>query len=229
MTKEQSLKKRGIARMGSTLVVLAGLLFLPAGSWRYWQGGLFLLLMTGFWSYFFVDFMKHDPQLLERRLQAKEIHPEQKVFQRLHSAILFAGFILAPLDFRFGWSRALGSVPIAMVLAAQAMVVIGYLIVYRTMKTNSFAASIIRVEEGQSVIDVGPYARVRHPMYLGMAIAELAAPFALGSYIAFPIFALLVPLLIYRLVHEERTLCRDLAGYSEYCGRKKFRLIPGVW
>jgi protein-S-isoprenylcysteine O-methyltransferase Ste14 len=229
MTPEQSLKKRGIGRMGSTLIILTGLLFLSAGSWRYWQGGLFLLLMTGFWIYFFVDFMKHDPHLLERRLQAKEIHPEQKVFQRLHSAILIVGFIVAPLDFRFGWSQSLGSVPIAVVFVAQAMVVAGYLIVYRTMKTNSFAASIIRVEEGQSVIEVGPYARVRHPMYSGMAIAELATPLALGSYVALPIFALLIPLLIYRLIHEERTLCRDLAGYSEYCGRTKSRLIPGVW
>ena len=118
---------------------------------------------------------------------------------------------------------------IAVVFVAQAMVVMGYLIVYHTMKTNSFAASIIRVEQGQSVIDVGPYARVRHPLYSGMAIAELATPLALGSYIAVPIFGLLVPLLIYRLIHEERTLCGDLAGYSEYCGRTKFRLIPGVW
>jgi protein-S-isoprenylcysteine O-methyltransferase Ste14 len=138
-------------------------------------------------------------------------------------------FIVAALDFRFGWTRAKGGVPIWLVLAAQVLVVAGYWIVFWTMKTNSFAASIIRVEDGQSVIEVGPYAWVRHPMYFGMAVTVLSAPIALGSYVAIPVFALLVPLLIYRLIYEEKTLCQELRGYAEYCGRTRFRLIPRIW
>jgi protein-S-isoprenylcysteine O-methyltransferase Ste14 len=115
------------------------------------------------------------------------------------------------------------------VLAGQVIVVAGYWLVFWTMKVNSFASSIIQVEAQQTVIDRGPYAWVRHPMYLGMALSALALPLALGSYIALPLFALLPLLLGYRLVHEERTLCRDLAGYAEYCQRARYRLLPWVW
>ena len=114
-------------------------------------------------------------------------------------------------------------------VAGQVIVVAGYWLVFWTMKVNSFASSIIQVEAQQTVIDRGPYAWVRHPMYLGMALSALALPLALGSYIALPLFALLPLLLGYRLVHEERTLCRDLAGYAEYCQRARYRLLPWVW
>ena len=97
------------------------------------------------------------------------------------------------------------------------------------MKTNTFAASTIQVESKQIVIDRGPYALVRHPKYTGMVVTVLAVPLALGSYVALPLFALLVPLLVYRLIHEERILRRDLAGYADYCERTRFRLVPRVW
>jgi len=96
-------------------------------------------------------------------------------------------------------------------------------------KTNSFAGSTIRVEAEQRVIDFGPYATVRHPMYLGMSMALLGVPLALASYVALPLFALIVPLLIYRLVQEERTLGRELPGYTEYCERTRYRLVPLIW
>jgi protein-S-isoprenylcysteine O-methyltransferase Ste14 len=186
-----------------------------------------LMLIT--WIILLLHFLKHDPQLLERRLQADEPQPEQKLFQRLFSTVLFLAFISAGLDFRFGWSRLLGSVPLLLVLAAQALVVAGYLMVFWVMKTNTFAASVIRVEAQQSVISSGPYAFVRHPMYSGMALTVLAMPLALGSYAALPVFALLVPILMYRLIHEERFLRRDLPGYEQYCQQTKFRLIPWLW
>ena len=98
-----------------------------------------------------------------------------------------------------------------------------------TGSPNTFAASTIQVEAEHRVIDTGPYAVVRHPMYTGMALTALATPFALGSYIAAPAFVLIVPVLTYRLIHEEKTLRRDLAGYEEYCARLRRRLVPFVW
>ncbi len=206
------------------------MLFLPAGSLSFWQGWLFLVLMAVFWASFFINLLKHDPQLLERRLQKKEIEPEQRLFQKLFSVITFPAFILTGLDFRFGWSREwLGPVPLALVAAGQVVAVAGYCFVFWVMKTNTFASTTIQVEAGQSVIQAGPYALVRHPMYFGMAAMALGSPLALGSYVAVPVFALLVPVLIYRLIHEERVLHRDLPGYSEYCERTRRRLVPFVW
>jgi protein-S-isoprenylcysteine O-methyltransferase Ste14 len=206
------------------------MLFLPAGSLSFWQGWLFLILMAVFWALFFINLLKHDPQLLERRLQKKETEPEQRLFQKLSTVITFPAFILTGLDFRFGWSRQwLGPVPLALVAAGQVVAVAGYCFVFWVMKTNTFASTTIQVEAGQSVIHTGPYALVRHPMYFGMAAMALGSPLALGSYVAVPVFALLVPVLIYRLIHEERVLRRDLPGYSEYCERTRRRLVPFVW
>jgi protein-S-isoprenylcysteine O-methyltransferase Ste14 len=160
----------------------------------------------------------------------QETEPEQKLFQRLFSLITFPAFILAGLDFRFGWTRQrFAEVPLMGVVAAQIVVVAGYWLVFRVMKTNTFAAGTIQVEIGQTVISSGPYARVRHPMYTGMAVTALAIPLALGSYVTLPVFALMVPVLVYRLVHEEKTLRRNLPGYTEYCQRTRFRLVLWVW
>jgi protein-S-isoprenylcysteine O-methyltransferase Ste14 len=224
------LKYRATLRLTLTLTFLAGLLFLPAWSLRFWQAWVLLLSTTGFWLFFFVDLLRNDPQLLARRLQSKEDDPHQKWLLRVFSLVLYSGFVLAGFDFRLGWSRArLGRVPLTVVMVGQFGVAAGYWLVFWVMKTNSFAASVIKVEAEQTVIQSGPYALVRHPMYTGMAVPLLATPLALGSYIALPVFAVIVPVLMYRLIHEERTLCRDLRGYREYCDRTRFRLIPRIW
>jgi protein-S-isoprenylcysteine O-methyltransferase Ste14 len=213
-----------------TLFGLAAMLFLSAGSLRFWQASVFLVLQAAFWTYFFRDFLKNDPQLLERRLKSKETEPEQKLFQRSFALILNSAVILAGSDFRFGWTRRwVGDVPIAVVIAGQAMAVAGYWLVFWVMKTNTFASSIIQVENQQTVIRSGPYEVVRHPMYTGMVVTVIGIPLALGSYVTLPVFALLVPLLAYRLIHEERMLRRDLSGYAEYCEHTRFRLVPWVW
>jgi protein-S-isoprenylcysteine O-methyltransferase Ste14 len=229
MNEMADLKRRSIRRFLMTLLILAWLLFMPARSWRFWQAWWLLGLMAGFWAFFFIYFLKHDPQLLERRLQRHEADPAQRRFQRLFSLILFLALIVAGLDFRFGWSRSIAPVPLAVIIAGQIITVAGYWLVFWVMKTNSFAASTIQVEAGQLVVRSGPYAIVRHPMYLGMAITTVGMPLALGSYVALPLFALHVPLLMYRLIHEERTLCRDLPGYVEYCQLTPNRLLPWLW
>jgi protein-S-isoprenylcysteine O-methyltransferase Ste14 len=226
---DPSLKARAVRRLAIGLMVLPGLLFFPAGTWRFWQAWLYVGIMFAFWSYFFIDLLKNDPQLVQRRLQREESDPRQKIFQKLFSAIVFPAYILTGVDFRLGWSRRLGPVPLSIVLAGQGLAVAGYWLVFWTLKSNSFASSTIQVEAGQKVIEHGPYAIVRHPMYLGMALMGLGTPLALGSYVALPVFALVVPLLIYRLVHEERKLKRELEGYADYCERTRFRIVPYVW
>ena len=224
-----NLKARAARQLATTLVVLSGLLFLPAGTWRFWQAGLYVGLMVVSWTYFLTDLLQSDPRLVQRRMQNKESEEPQRIVQKLFSAAIFPAYILAGLDFRFGWSRRIGGVPIALDLIGQAVAVAGYWLVFWTMKSNSFASSTIQVEAQHKVIEHGPYQWVRHPMYLGMMLTALGTPLALGSYVALPVFALFVPLLLYRLVHEERKLRRELAGYAEYSERTRFRILPRVW
>ncbi len=156
MAQEISLTVRAARSLGTALVLLAAILFV-SGSLRFWQGGLFLALMAGFWIFFLIDLLKHDPQLVERRLRKEETAAEQKLFQRLFISITFSGFLLAGLDFRFGWSRGwLGPIPLALVVAAQVALVAGYWLVFWAMKTNSFAGATIQVEAEQSVMVNGP-------------------------------------------------------------------------
>jgi len=159
---------RSIRRLAITVIVLAAILLGSAGTIRFWQAWLFGGLQAGLWSFFFVDFLRNDPQLVERRLQSKEPDPAQRWFQRLWTGITIPGFILAGFDFRFGWTRErFGTVPVVVALVAQTLVVVGYWLVFWVMQTNTFASSTIRVETGQSVIESRPYALVRHPMYSG--------------------------------------------------------------
>jgi protein-S-isoprenylcysteine O-methyltransferase Ste14 len=225
-----TLQGRVIRRFGIATVVSAALLFLPAGSLRYWQGWVFLGLTWGFLIPAVLYITKRDPQLMERRMRMKEKEPEQQVFKVVAGLIYFPAFLLPGLDFRFGWSRAwLGPVPVGVVLAAQAVTVAGYGLAFWVMRVNTFASRTIQVEPGQKVVASGPYAVVRHPMYAGMVLMMLTTPLALGSYVALPFFALMVPLIAYRLISEEKVLRRDLGGYAEYCERTRFRLVPGVW
>lgn len=225
-----TLRARGVRRLAISLTFIAAFLFLSTGSLRFWQAWQFLALTAAFWTFSQLYFLRHDPRLVERRLQNKEAQPQQRLFQILWCVILPVSFVLAGLDSRLGWSRHwIGPVPLAGVLAGDAVVLAGYGLVFWVMKTNTFAASTIQVEADHRVIDTGPYAVVRHPMYTGMTLTALATPFALGSYVAAPAFALVVPVLIYRLIHEEETLRRDLAGYAAYCERVPRRLVPFVW
>ena len=225
-----SLKGRMIRRLAVGLAVAAAMLFLPAGSLRYWQGWVFLVVLMGVWVVLSSWLMKHSPDLMERRLQTKEKEPAQKVFQLLLTLIFFLALTLPGFDFRYGWSRAwIGPMPWWVSVAGQAAVLAGSGLTFWVMWVNRFASRTIQVEAGQSVICSGPYAVVRHPMYSGIAVMMLAVPLALGSYVALPVFALTIPLYVFRLIHEEGVLRRDLPGYPEYCERTRFRLVPGVW
>ena len=225
-----TLRGQVIRRFGTGLLVVAIILFALAGSLRFWQGWCFLALAWGTPFSFALYMAKRDPRLLERRLRVKENNPMQMLFKVLASVILFSAIALSGLDFRLGWTRAwLGPVPVWVALLGQTAVLAAMCLIMWVMKVNSFAARTIVVEEGQKVISSGPYAVVRHPMYAGIVVFVLATPLALGSYVVLPMFVLIVPVLAFRLLDEEKVLSQDLPGYVEYCRHTRFRLVPGVW
>ena len=225
-----TLRGRMIRRFGIGLLVVAVAMFLLAGSLRFWQGWTFLGLAYGPPFMFALYAAKHDPQLLERRMQTMEKNPRQMLANVLASLIIFSTIGLSALDVRFGWSRAwLGAVPLWVVVVGQTAVLAAVGLIIWTMKVNSFAGRTIEVQAGQTVATTGPYAVVRHPMYAGGVLLVLATPLALGSYIALPAFVLTLPVLAYRLLDEEKVLRQGLPGYEEYFQRTRFRLVPGVW
>ncbi len=226
----RSLLSRLIRRGFVGLLVLAALVFGSAGTLKFWQGWAFLVVNFTATFGFCVYFYKHDPQLLERRMLRKEKVGVQKIIMLMVKLLSVPVYMLPGFDLRFGWSRTLAvPVPWWLTLLALLLVSAGYLLFFWVLLANRFAAAIIQVEPGQTVIDTGPYRIVRHPMYSGGVVLWLAAPLALGSFVALPVFALVVPLIAFRLLNEEKFLRRELPGYSEYCQQIPYRLIPLVW
>jgi protein-S-isoprenylcysteine O-methyltransferase Ste14 len=227
---ELSLRLRVILRFFFALPVAAAILFIPAGAWRFGQAWVLLGVAFTYAAFAFLYLYKHDPELIERRLRSKEKISEQKRLVRWLKAVFFVVCLLPGFDYRLGWSRSLlGEVPVWLSLVCDSLVLSGLITVFWVLKVNSYASRTIEVEAGQKVISDGPYALVRHPMYSASLVAFLPMPMALGSYAALPAFALLIPFYVYRLLNEEKFLRQQLPGYSEYCLRTRFRLIPHVW
>lgn len=225
-----SLQARLAVRSAIVVPLMVALIFAPAGSFRFWQGWVFIGLFAAFNIFFIGYFVRRDPGLVERRLQMKEHRAEQKRFQAIWLLLWLAVFILPGLDYRFGWSQRLfGGVPQWLSVAAQAAVAGSWILIFVVFRHNTFASTVIQVEAGQKVISTGPYRVVRHPMYSGLLLMMAAIGFAMGSYVTVVPALLKIPLLMYRAVHEERVLRKELPGYIEYCGRSPWRLVPGLW
>jgi protein-S-isoprenylcysteine O-methyltransferase Ste14 len=192
---------------------------------KFWQGWIFLAIWSVPTIAAFAYFYKHDPQLIERRSQFKEKVREQKRIMTFVYIAWLIAFVLPGLDHRFGWSHSL----LWITIFSQAVVFGGYVMTFWVAKVNRFASRTIQVEPGQEVISSGPYCIVRHPMYLGVCAIWLFTPWALGSYLTFPAFVLIIPLIVLRLLNEETVLRQELPGYAEYCLRTRFRLIPFLW
>lgn len=219
------LKKKIYSRLAIFPVAISVLLFIPAGSFLYWQAWIYFSVI--FFPMLFVlrYLLKRDPELLERRLRSKEKVKEQKTIVKLFSLLFLIGFVIPGLDYRFGWSHV--SVPI--VILANVLVFTGYLIFFSVMKANTYASRIIEVEKEQTVISSGPYAIVRHPMYAGWLLMIIATPVALGSYWSLLVFMLFTIPLVQRIVNEEKVLLKELPGYEEYCRKIEYRLIPYIF
>ena len=223
-----ALATRACLALGLTIVVMGLLLFLSAGTVRYGQGWGYLAIFTAASVLTTVDLVRRDPALLERRMHAgptAEARPAQKVIM-LGTSLGFIALLAVPaLDHRFGWS----AVPRAVVLVGNALVALGFYLISRVYRENTFTSATIQVVEGQRVVSTGPYARVRHPMYASAFLYLLGTPLALGSYWGLVPLVALTPFLIWRLLDEERFLARDLPGYAEYQRRVRYRLVPFVW
>jgi protein-S-isoprenylcysteine O-methyltransferase Ste14 len=209
----------------AAFAVIALALFVPAGTLDYWQAWLYIAVVMLPAAIVVTYFLKRDPAFLERRLSTREKEAKQQLIIKLSLPIFIIGFLLPGLDRRFGWSH----VPFELAIAANAVVFLSYMLIFLVFKENSYASRTVQVEKGQKVVSTGPYAIVRHPMYLGSMFMYLATPIALGSYWALPPFVLMVPVFVFRILSEEEVLRRGLKGYKEYCKKVRYRLIPFVW
>lgn len=222
---QNKLKKMAGTRLLIGIVLLSAMFFLPAGTFAYWEAWGYLTVLFIPILLVLKYFLKKDPELLERRMRMKEKEKRQKLIIKISFLYFLLTFLLPGFDKRFGWSN----VPVVVVVIADVLVLAGYGIFFLVLRENRYASRTIEVEKDQKVISSGPYAIVRHPMYLGVMIMYAFSPLALGSYWAIIPAVMIVPILVARILDEERMLVEELDGYQRYMEKTKYRLIPGVW
>ena len=227
MTQQEmkGLMQKIIIRFSFIPLFLGLLIILPAGSFNYWQVYVYFAVLVVPMIFVLFYFLKNDPKFLERRTKVNEKEKQQKLISILSAIVFLAGFIITGFDHRFAWSN----VPIYIVIIADVIILLGYLIIFFVFKQNSYASRIIEVNENQTVISTGLYGIIRHPMYLGVLIMFLPTPIALGSYWGLIPFSILPVSLVLRILNEEKVLSEQLKGYKEYCKKTRFRLIPFIW
>lgn len=216
---------QAIAKFLLGVLLVGALLFLPAGTLLFPNAWLLMAVLFVPMLFAGVVMLFKNPRLLKSRLSAKEKLREQDLVVKLSGLMFILGFIVAGLDFRFGWY----SLPKAAVIAATAVFLISYLLYAEVLRENTYLSRTIEVQENQKVIDTGLYAIVRHPMYSITLILFLSMPIILGSLYSLLVFAAYPFIIAKRIISEEKFLEKDLPGYSDYIKKVKYRLIPLVW
>lgn len=207
------------------IIIILLLIFIPAGTIKYLNGWIFMgilfipMLIAG------IIMMIKNPELLKSRLDAKEKQKEQGLLIKISGLMFIAGFIVAGLDFRFNWF----SLPPLITYIAIGLFLLSYIMWGEVLRENTYLARTIKVTDGQKVIDTGLYRIVRHPMYLATLVLFLSMPLVLGSLISFFIFLIYPILIIFRIIHEEKFLEKELEGYIDYKKKVRYRLIPFIW
>ena len=222
---DKNLLIQALAKVSLGFILLGLLLFLPAGSLRYWQGWLLMgILFVPMFIAGFIMLFKN-PDLLRKRLNAKEEEKEQKTVVALSGLLFIAAFVVAGLNWRFQWCV----LPDWAVWVAAVLFLLCYLLYAEVLRENTYLSRTIEVQENQKVIDSGLYGIVRHPMYMATTVLFLAMPLVLASPISFLIMLLYIPLIAKRIKNEESVLEDGLEGYKEYKERVKYRIIPFIW
>ena len=207
------------------VIVLGALLFIPAGSFSYWQGWLLMGILFVPMFVAGLILMARNPDLLQKRLNAREKEAEQKTVVALSGFLFIAAFVVAGLNWRFGWWL----LPNWAVWVAAGLFLVSYLMYAEVLRENTYLSRTIEVQENQKVIDTGLYGIVRHPMYMATTILFLAMPLVLASPISFIIMLGYIPVIAKRIKNEESVLEKGLPGYKEYKQRVKYRLLPFIW
>jgi protein-S-isoprenylcysteine O-methyltransferase Ste14 len=214
-----------VVKFAIGVVLVGAMLFASAGTFAYPGGWLFMGLLFVPMFIAGLVMLAKSPELLAKRLDAKEKQAAQKGVVGLAALMFIGGFVVAGLDHRFGWSV----MPVGIVVAAAVVFLVSYLLYAQVLRENAWLSRTIRVEDGQTVVDTGLYGIVRHPMYMATIFLFLSMPLILGSWYAFLIFLAYPAVIVVRLKDEEALLTRELKGYEEYKKKVKYRLIPFIW
>jgi len=223
MNKE--LFKQALTRFFAGLVLVGLLLFLPAWTFRYPQAWLLIIILFVPMFIAGLIMMKKNPELLKKRLNAKEKESEQRMVILFSGIMFLLAFVSAGLCFRFGWLM----LPFSVSIGAAVIFLAAYALYAEVLRENTYLSRTIEVQENQKVIDSGLYGIVRHPMYMATVLLFLAMPLVLGSVVSFIIILAYIPIIVKRIRNEEEVLTEGLAGYAEYKSRVKYRLIPFIW
>ena len=207
------------------LLLVAALIFGPAGTFDYWNGWLFTGLLFGPMLVLGVVLFVKAPELLAKRLNAKEKQSAQKGVVAVSALAFIGGFVAAGLDFRFGWTEF----PIWLEIAAAVILAVSYGLYAEVMRENAYLSRTIEVQEGQKVVDTGLYGIVRHPMYAVTILLFLSIPVVLGSAVSLVIFLVYPLAIVSRIKNEEALLAEELAGYREYMEKVRWRILPFIW
>ena len=222
---DKKLLTQALAKFSLGIILMGLLIFLPAGSLRYWQGWLLMgilfvpMIVAGF------VLMVRNPDLLRKRLNAKEEEKEQKTVVALSGLLFIAVFVVAGLNWRYQWNV----LPNWIVWVAAVLFLVSYLLYAEVLRENTYLSRTIEVQENQKVIDTGLYGLVRHPMYMATTFLFLMMPLVLASPVSFLIMLLYIPLIAKRIRNEESVLEKGLEGYADYKKRVKYRLLPFIW
>ena len=223
--KTSRLLAQGLLKMLSGMLIVGLVLFLPAGSWNYFNGWLFCGLLFLPMLVLGALLLWKAPALLEKRLNTKEQEKTQMAVVAVSSLLFLAAFVAAGLDFRFGWTQ----VPVWLVCLAAVFQLASYGLYAEVMRENAWLSRTVEVQENQKVIDTGLYGIIRHPMYTATILLFLAMPLVLGSWVSFAIMLLYPVVIVFRIRNEEQVLEAGLAGYREYKQRVRYRLLPFIW
>lgn len=223
--ESKKLIRMALNRFGAAIISISLILFIPAGTLKYWNAWLFIGAIFGPVILVVIYLIRNDPGLLEKRMKTKEKEKAQKLIIKLSIIPFIISFLIPGLDYRYHWS----AVPLWLVIAATIIMLIGYGMFFMVIRQNSYASRVIEIQEKQRVIDSGLYSVVRHPMYLSNLLMYLCMPLVLGSFYSLITMLFFLFVFYFRIRNEEEVLSEGLGGYSDYMKKVKYRLIPFIW